>query len=750
MPVVAIFGITNDALNLVVNLLLLFLVVIWLALVWGTYADAKRRIDDPMLVGTATVASLFPFVGSIVYMIVRPPEYLEDARERQLEIAAAEATVKVGFWNVRSGKGVSALPGHAAPFVDTTNCTDPSQPLNAWGTGAMQAELSKALADPSVVALGLAESWYSVCASPDNVRKALGWKATTGEQNGVALVARYGFAGPERWQQLDTALNTNPLDTMWVVEAPVCLDAACTHSMPVYAAHWYGTGASSATTYTRQASQTVAFIGATSNAQPHVLVGDFNIWEGTANVCNQSQTNTVLGNLRAAGYLDAWTTMHAGAEGFTGMADRAGCGLPEGYAWKRIDYAWTLPTLQPRDIQRFGMRPAGDASPSDHYGIVVTLPDAAAGDQTIGISDPIGPVQPPPPTSSGGDIIVYAKNATTVAGAWSVVADPSAAGGARLANPDAGVAKLASAAALPASYFDLPFTAEAGRAYRLWIRGRAQNDSWQNDSAFVQFSGSLGADGTAAFRIGTTAATVVSIEEGSGMGVSGWGWQDNAYGAGVPSQPIYFATSAQTIRIQVREDGLSIDQIVLSPVRFFTTAPGVPKNDSTILPLDGSTAPPADGSGATIVQWINAVHATATGDVLVKSGGCADCPDAGAVSQQSIGANGAFSFTVAAGQVLVAGLGHDTSASTSYAIDYAFAFPASGVFEIRERGTYRTEGSFSASDVFRIGVVQGRITYYRNGIAVYSSAVASASPLVVDSCLETPRAAITSATVASR
>src|SRR5438067_6415326 len=87
----AIFGITNDALNLVVNLLVLFLVVVWLALVWWTYADARRRIDDPMLVGTATVASLFPFVGTIVYLIVRPPEFLDDVRERQLEIAAAEA-----------------------------------------------------------------------------------------------------------------------------------------------------------------------------------------------------------------------------------------------------------------------------------------------------------------------------------------------------------------------------------------------------------------------------------------------------------------------------------------------------------------------------------------------------------------------------------------------------------------------------------------------------------------------------------
>jgi len=86
----ALFGITNDALNLVVNLLVFFLVVIWVALVYWTYSDASRRLDDPLLVGCATVASLFPFIGTIVYTIVRPPEYLEDSHERDLEIRAAE------------------------------------------------------------------------------------------------------------------------------------------------------------------------------------------------------------------------------------------------------------------------------------------------------------------------------------------------------------------------------------------------------------------------------------------------------------------------------------------------------------------------------------------------------------------------------------------------------------------------------------------------------------------------------------
>jgi double zinc ribbon protein len=91
MGALAVFGIESDGLNLAVNLLLLFLVVIWIALVFWTWSDARRRVADPMLVGCATAASLFPFIGTIVYLIVRPPEYLDDVRERELEIAAAEA-----------------------------------------------------------------------------------------------------------------------------------------------------------------------------------------------------------------------------------------------------------------------------------------------------------------------------------------------------------------------------------------------------------------------------------------------------------------------------------------------------------------------------------------------------------------------------------------------------------------------------------------------------------------------------------
>jgi hypothetical protein len=90
----AIFGITNNGLNMAATLFLLMLVVLWIALIVYTYLDARRRISDPFLVACATVASFFPFIGTAVYTIVRPPEFLEDAHERELEIKAAELRVR--------------------------------------------------------------------------------------------------------------------------------------------------------------------------------------------------------------------------------------------------------------------------------------------------------------------------------------------------------------------------------------------------------------------------------------------------------------------------------------------------------------------------------------------------------------------------------------------------------------------------------------------------------------------------------
>ena len=90
----AIFGIDGGALSLVINLLVLFLVVVYVALIYWTYLDAKRRIDDPVLIACATAASVFPFIGTVVYTILRPPEFLEDREERGLELRAAELRLR--------------------------------------------------------------------------------------------------------------------------------------------------------------------------------------------------------------------------------------------------------------------------------------------------------------------------------------------------------------------------------------------------------------------------------------------------------------------------------------------------------------------------------------------------------------------------------------------------------------------------------------------------------------------------------
>ena len=91
-----LFGGVNDFFDsetwfLIRNLSLFFLVVFWIAVAYWVYKDARRRIEDPWLVAMSTVLGLVPpFLGAFVYMLFRPPEYLEDVRERELEIKAME------------------------------------------------------------------------------------------------------------------------------------------------------------------------------------------------------------------------------------------------------------------------------------------------------------------------------------------------------------------------------------------------------------------------------------------------------------------------------------------------------------------------------------------------------------------------------------------------------------------------------------------------------------------------------------
>ena len=95
-----LFGGVNDFFDsgawLVIRNLSLFLVVVfWLATAYWVYKDARRRIEDGVLVAMAVLLGLVPFVGPIIYLFFRPPEYLDDVRERELEIKAMEDRLSV-------------------------------------------------------------------------------------------------------------------------------------------------------------------------------------------------------------------------------------------------------------------------------------------------------------------------------------------------------------------------------------------------------------------------------------------------------------------------------------------------------------------------------------------------------------------------------------------------------------------------------------------------------------------------------
>jgi hypothetical protein len=209
--------------------------------------------------------------------------------------------------------------------------------------------------------------------------------------------------------------------------------------------------------------------------------------------------------------------------------------------------------------------------------------DAAIGGGTIGAPPRPGPPRPPAPPI-GVEVVLYARDAMFLTGNWSLVQDAGAAGGMRMLSSNLKVQKILAPLASPGSYFDLSFEATPDVPYRLWLRGKAKKNSPSNDSVYVQFSSSVDSAGEAAYRIGSNSATVVNLEDCSGCGLSGWGWQDNGWGVGVMGPLIYFTGSGpQTLRVQLREDGISIDEIVLSPDLYLSLSPGRLTDDETIV-----------------------------------------------------------------------------------------------------------------------------------------------------------------------
>ena len=183
--------------------------------------------------------------------------------------------------------------------------------------------------------------------------------------------------------------------------------------------------------------------------------------------------------------------------------------------------------------------------------------------------------------------MLYPSDVSVIQGNWSRLTSTTGAGGFKMTSEDRSVQNSAPLGA-PADYFEASFNAPAGD-YRIWLRLRAAGDSKFNESVWVQLSDATNAGGSPLWRIGTDQALLVNLEDCGNCGVSGWGWQDNAWWLGESSVVKFAAAGSHTIRVQTREDGVDVDQIVLSPVTFFTNPPGPVRDDQRIVPKPSST-----------------------------------------------------------------------------------------------------------------------------------------------------------------
>jgi hypothetical protein len=185
---------------------------------------------------------------------------------------------------------------------------------------------------------------------------------------------------------------------------------------------------------------------------------------------------------------------------------------------------------------------------------------------------------------STNTLAVWTADVSTsnIHGKWQQLADTSAAGGTALWNPNAGAPKIDPALASPANYFQTTFTANAGIAYHVWVRMRAQSNSLSNDSVHMQFSDALDSHGSSFARIGTTGSAEFVLQKWNASSVQGWGWADNGWES-LGSNVFFAATGTHTLRIQQREDGAVVDQIVISADAYLTMPPGARTNDKTIV-----------------------------------------------------------------------------------------------------------------------------------------------------------------------
>ncbi len=107
------------------------------------------------------------------------------------------------------------------------------------------------------------------------------------------------------------------------------------------------------------------------------------------------------------------------------------------------------------------------------------------------------------------------------------------------------------------------------------------------------------------------------LQDGStGPAPHGWGWTENGWGS-LGTHVYFAATGTHTVRVQQREDGAIIDQIVISPDTFLTTPPGWRLDDMTIL--QASTPPSNLPPTVTLTAPANGASYTAPATITLAA-----------------------------------------------------------------------------------------------------------------------------------
>jgi PKD repeat protein len=182
-------------------------------------------------------------------------------------------------------------------------------------------------------------------------------------------------------------------------------------------------------------------------------------------------------------------------------------------------------------------------------------------------------------------------------------------------------------------------------------------------------------------------------------------------------------------------------------------APSYPLLADSSLNHTGATLIGATLSGSALglnVSWTNAIGVFPDGNSLRKVS-LGSGWDAGAVSTKAIGSEDGYVEAVAQGADTsrIFGLSSGDSGAADSDVDFGIYLNSDGTVRIIEQGTFRLNGSGSATfatyvagDRFRVGVESGQVRYRKNGSLLYTSGVSASYPLLVDTSLRTSGATL--------